>query len=98
MNYSLKQIAAILKKARQDQGLSQRAFGLKVGVPQSHISKIENGQVDLQTSSLIEFSRALGLELMLVPRAFVPAVQALQRGLGKEAQVPAYRLEQEEDE
>lgn len=73
-------LAEQLKAARSENGLSQRALGQRVGAPQSHISKIESGQVDIKTSSLIELARALGLEPMLVPRRLVPAVEALSRG------------------
>ncbi|MBX3509737.1 MAG: helix-turn-helix transcriptional regulator [Hyphomonadaceae bacterium] len=77
---ALSGLAEQLKAARAGKGLSQRALGQKVGVPQSHISKIESGQVDIKTSSLIELARALGLEPMLVPRRLMPAVEALSRG------------------
>ncbi len=77
--YSLENIAAAIKTARKQKQLSQRALSAKIGVPQSHISKIENGMIDLQVSSLITISRALGLELMLVPRKLIPTVQAFQR-------------------
>lgn len=98
MHESIKEMGYLLKTARQQKKLSQRAFGVKVGVPQSHISKIENGQVNLQLSSLIEFSRVLDLELMLIPRGLVPAVQALKQGLfGKETQIPMYRLEESDE-
>ena len=46
-------------------------------MPQAHISKIENAAVDLKLSSLVELARVLGLELMLVPRRLVPAVQTM---------------------
>ena len=75
------------------------------GMPQSHISKIENGAVDLKTSSLIELARVLDLEFMLVPRTFVPTVQGLQRnklahGLDEDVQpsIPAYRLDDEDSD
>jgi HTH-type transcriptional regulator / antitoxin HipB len=89
---ALGDIPQILKSARQAMRLSQRALAEKVGVPQSHISKIENGGVDLQTSGLIELARALGLEVQLVPRGLLPAVQAMQREASPE-QIPAYRIE-----
>ncbi len=79
MAYTTEHIAHTLKDARKAQGLSQRALGAKAGVPQSHISKIENGAVDLRASSLVELARVLDLELMLVPRKAVPAVQAIVR-------------------
>lgn len=72
-------LAAGLKHARENKGLSQRDLGARIAVPQSHISKIESGAVDLKASSLIEFARALDLEVMLVPRSLVPVVEALSR-------------------
>ncbi|MBL4574475.1 MAG: helix-turn-helix transcriptional regulator [Opitutaceae bacterium] len=68
MNESIAHIAQQIKEAREAKGLSQRALSKKVGIPQSHISKIENGTVNLQLSSLIELARVLELELMLVPK------------------------------
>jgi transcriptional regulator with XRE-family HTH domain len=72
-------IIGTLIAARLRAGLSQSSLGAKVGLAQSHVSKIERGAVDVQTSSLVELARALGLELMLVPAQLVPAVQALAR-------------------
>jgi transcriptional regulator with XRE-family HTH domain len=68
-----------LAGARHRAGLSQRALADKVGLAQSHISKIERGAVDPQASSLIEIARALGLELSLVPTQLVPALRSLIR-------------------
>jgi transcriptional regulator with XRE-family HTH domain len=76
--HSLRPLATLLKEARERKGLSQRALSERVGLPQSHLSKIENGAVDLQASNLIEIARALDLELTLLPRGVLPAVQALR--------------------
>ncbi len=97
---SIAYIAKALKDARKQKGLSQRALSLKTKIPQSHISKIENGAIDLQTSSLIEISRSLDLEVMLVPRGLVPAFKALLRRTNKDIskQIPLYRLEKNEEE
>lgn len=80
MAHAGEHIIAALKAAREEKGLSQRELSRKAGVPQSHISKIEQGTVDLQLSSLIELSRVLDLEIMTVPRRLVPAVQAIVNG------------------
>lgn len=72
-------IARNLHEARKAKGLSQRALAKLAGVPQSHISKIENAGVDLRLSSLTEIARALDLELTLVPRKTVPAVRSIVR-------------------
>lgn len=95
---SIEHIGFALKTERRKKEISQRILSAKTGLPQSHISKIENGTIDLQTSSLIEISRALDLELMLVPRNLVPTFQALLAGFkrGSQSQVPIYHLEPEE--
>ena len=79
MTYATKHIAQTLKAARQSKELSQRALSKLVGVPQGHISRIENGVVDLRLSSLVEIARVLDLEVTLVPRKSVPAVQSIIR-------------------
>ena len=89
MSYSVEHIARVIKAARKKKGLSQRALSAKIGIPQSHISRIENGAVDLKTSSLIELSRALDLELTLVPRRLVPAVRGLLRSAETSAGAPS---------
>lgn len=79
MIYATEEIVRSLKAARQSKGLSQRALARLAGVPQGHISRIERGAVDLRVSSLVEIARALGLEVTLVPRNAVPAVQSIVR-------------------
>ncbi len=96
MGYANEGIIGALKKAREAKGLSQRELGSRTGVPQSHISKIENGGTDIRLSSLIEIARALDLDLKLVPRKAVPAVDSIIRGtapLAGPMQSPAYRLD-----
>jgi transcriptional regulator with XRE-family HTH domain len=74
------EIARALKAARQRKGMSQQALGERVGLPQSHISKIESGTVDVKLSSLIELARALEMEFVLLPRQLLGVVESLQRG------------------
>jgi len=72
-------IAQTLLAARERKGLSQRALAAKLGVRQSYVSRIETASIDPKASSLTEIARALDLELVLIPRRMLPAVQALQR-------------------
>ncbi len=80
MMYATQNIVDTLRDARAVKGLSQRALGERAGVPQSHISRIESGGADIRLSSLTELARALDLELRLVPRKAVPAVDGIVRG------------------
>ena len=91
MSYATEHIARLLKSARQARELSQRELSAKSGVPQSHISKIETGAVDLRVSSLIVLARVLDLELMLVPRKTVPAVHSLVRSTKNSPTGPALK-------
>jgi len=81
MSYESEKLAATLKAARENKGLSQRALGARAGVPQSHISKIESGAVNLTVSSLTAIANALDLELALVPRKAAPAVRMITRSV-----------------
>lgn len=72
-------IAESLRAARLAKGLSQGALGQRVGIAQSHISKIERGDVDPQLSNIIEIAHALELDVRLVPRKAAPAVDSIIR-------------------
>ena len=78
--YKIEHITDALKDARKRKGLSQRELSERSGVPQSHISRIESGAVDLRLSSLIELARTLDMELLTVPRKAVPAVRSIVDG------------------
>ena len=97
MSYLTQHLSQELKKSRENQGLSQREISAKSGVPQSHISKIENDQVDLRISSLIAIARALDLELALVPRKYLSAVHAIVDSANNKTisqpPPPAYQLD-----
>jgi transcriptional regulator with XRE-family HTH domain len=80
VQYAGVHIFETLKAAREESGLSQRELGVRAGLPQSHISKIEQGKVDLQVSSLLALARVLDLEILPVPRKLVPAIEAILRG------------------
>lgn len=82
MSAEIEQIAAGIRAARQAKALTQTELGQRVGLPQSHISKIEKGAVDLQLSSLVEIARALDLEVKLIPRKALPAVEGAVRAHG----------------
>lgn len=97
MTYSAQYIAHQLKKAREKKRLSQRELSSTSGVPQSHISKIESGGVDLRLSSLVAIARALELEVGLIPRKHLPAVNSIVDGTKGETSGipprPAYSLD-----
>ena len=77
MRYEIDQYSRILRDARKRMGLSQRELAQRIGITQGHVSKIERGEVDMQLTTLLDSARALGLELMLLPRSDVRFAEAL---------------------
>lgn len=57
----------MLRQARERVNLSQKALGERLGVKQSQVSNVEAG-VDMRLSTLANFARYLGYEMLLVPR------------------------------
>jgi transcriptional regulator with XRE-family HTH domain len=68
-----------LKETRVARGWSQRELGSRIGLPQMHISGIESGKIVPRYDTLLELVRILDRDLLMVPRALVPAVQSLIR-------------------
>jgi transcriptional regulator with XRE-family HTH domain len=87
-----------LKEARISRGWGQRELGGKIGLPQPHISAIESGDVVPRFDTLVDIVRVLELDLLLVPRSLVPAVQSLIREQKEPelAEKPLYAVGDEE--
>jgi transcriptional regulator with XRE-family HTH domain len=66
-----------IRAERRRRRLSQMQLGELLDIPQSHLARIEAGRTDLRVSTLVEISRALDLELMLIPKRVAPAVRYL---------------------
>lgn len=63
------QLKAALRTLRRAQGLSQSAFGAKVGLSQERISAIENHPERVTTDQLLTLLMAAGMELVIKPRS-----------------------------
>jgi len=84
MHPTVQQIAIHLREVRETRAISQRRLGERIGLTQAQISRFEGGRADLRLGSLVELARGLDLEVVLVPRRKVPAVEALAgRGRGR---------------
>lgn len=68
-----------LKQAREERGWTQRGLASRLGLTQAHISAIESGKIVPRYDTLLELVRILDHDLLMVPRALVPVVQALIR-------------------
>lgn len=86
-----------LKTARDRRGWSQAELGKRAGLPQAHISGIESGRIVPRFDTLLDLVRILGFDLVLVPQAIVPAVQALARDRNGDEQ-PLYADDVDDDQ
>ena len=85
--------------ARHTLGLSQLELGRRLGLPQMHISGIESGKVVPRFDTLLDLVRILNHDMLMVPRALVPAIQAMIRdSKGEQGDEPLYALAAEEEE
>lgn len=79
--YKLGSLTEPIRQARLAKGWSQRDLSARAHLTQAQISRIENGEVDVQVSTLIELARSLDLDLQLVPRSALTAVEAAVRSV-----------------
>lgn len=78
-NRNLSLLAETIRQTRLQKGWSQRELSARARLPQAQISRLETGNVDPQVSTLVELARTLDLDLKLVPRTAITAVEAAVR-------------------
>lgn len=70
MSESTQHIFARLKRARQQQDLTQRELARRAGISRSYLARLERGDYPQASLQLVdEWCAALGLELTLVLRS-----------------------------
>jgi len=60
-------IGALIKMLRTQLGMSQKALAKRAGIPQSTVSRVEQGQRDLGVSTLRKILNALFCDLIIAP-------------------------------
>ena len=99
-NYTERNIDIIkaLIDARKAKKLTQSELALRLGVPQSYISRLESGRLDLRLSSLIDIARFLNLEVLLMPSSMIPVVNSLNSSMTIGENRPLYSLDDIDEE
>lgn len=95
---ALLEIGQLLKATRKVRQLTQEQVADMAGISRPRYREIEAGSSSARTTTLINIARALGLELMLIPQAMVPAVGALLRPQDDLDDLPAFMAHPNEDE
>ena len=94
----LHEIGGELKQARLAAALTQEQVANLAGISRPRYRDVETGVAAARTTTLINIARALGLEIMLVPHAIVPAVNALLRPHDDEDDIPAFASQPDRDD
>ncbi len=85
------------RRARLAARLTQEQVADLAGISRPRYRDVETGAAAARTTTLINIARALGLEMMLVPQAMVPAIEALLRPEADEDR-PAFSPQPESDD
>ncbi len=94
---AIKPLIDFIVRARKQKQLTQDELGKRLGLPQSYISRLESGRLDIRLSSLVELARYLGFEVMFVPVSMTPTVQTLLDNDTADQSKPMYSLDNELD-
>ena len=76
MSRSEVQVATAIRNLRLQHGLSQRQLALRMGVPRTYVSKIENEKATPTLSSLARLAEALTVSVSALLSACTPARQS----------------------
>jgi transcriptional regulator with XRE-family HTH domain len=90
-------LGKLLRATREQKGLTQKDLAERLGVRQRQISDLERSAMDPRFSTVQDVARALEMELVLIPRHLVSAVEGLQ-GNERSARTPMYALDVVDDE
>jgi transcriptional regulator with XRE-family HTH domain len=66
-----------IAELRHRQEFSQRELAERLHVPQSYLSKVESGKLDMGLANFVDVVRYLGAEVMIVPASMVPIISAM---------------------
>jgi len=101
---ALTDLLAPLSSRREQLGMSQAEVARLVGTTQTTVSTLERGVVDARLGTLREVARVLGMDVRLIPREILPAIdaqlQAFQRAGSNagEEERPLYTLMDDDDD
>ncbi|MEI5668466.1 helix-turn-helix domain-containing protein [Bosea sp. CCNWLW174] len=92
---ALLEIGRLLKQTRHAASLTQEQVADLAGISRPRYRDIETGVAAARANTLINITRALGLEIMLIPQAMVPVVKSLLQPHADE-DLPAFAPQPEE--
>ncbi|KRR02244.1 transcriptional regulator [Bradyrhizobium jicamae] len=97
-NPLLKDLGQRFRKARLAAGLSQEQIAHRANISRPRYRDIETGVAAARATTLVNVARALGMEMMLIPQAMVPAIQSMLQPAIEDDDCPAFKSDAEGEE
>ncbi len=94
---ALQSIGDHFRRTRLAAGLTQEQVADLAGISRPRYRDVETGAAAARGTTLVNIARALGLEMMLVPQAMVPAIETLLRPEAEDDR-PAFLPQPESDD
>jgi transcriptional regulator with XRE-family HTH domain len=94
----LKDLGLRFRKVRLAAGLSQEQVAQRAGISRPRYRDVETGAAAARATTLVNIARALGMEIMLIPQAMVPAVQSMLEPADEDDDRPAFTSDVEREE
>ena len=73
----------VLRERRIQKGMTQASLAERIGLPQSHLARIEMGKIDIRLSTAVALFQVLGLDLAVGDPISIRAARALSQPKGK---------------
>ncbi|MCK1341743.1 helix-turn-helix transcriptional regulator [Bradyrhizobium sp. 38] len=93
----LEELGLHFRRARRAAGLSQEQVALRANISRPRYRDIETGAAAARATTLVNVARALGMEMMLIPQAMVPAIQSMLQPATGDDDHPAFTSDVEEE-
>jgi DNA-binding XRE family transcriptional regulator len=83
MGTAMSNVLDELQKVRKASGLTHDLLAQRAGVSRMTVQRTEAGKIDPRLSTLLVLARALGMDLMLVPKALRPELENFVQSGGR---------------
>jgi transcriptional regulator with XRE-family HTH domain len=83
MGTSVSDVLNELQRVRKASGLTHQLLAQRAGVSRMTVQRTEAGKIDPRLSTLLVLARALGMDLMLVPKALRPELENFVQSGGR---------------
>jgi transcriptional regulator with XRE-family HTH domain len=98
LNPMLTDLGLRFRTARLAAGLTQEQIARRANISRPRYRDIETGAAAARATTLVNVARALGMEMMLIPQAMVPAVHSMLQPADNDDDRPEFTSDVDDEE